>query len=136
MNRRTYDELSKLDSFEDRFNYLSVDGRVGEQTFGSKRLMNQLLYRSQKWKRVRDEVIIRDNGCDLGVSGREINAKILVHHMNPITIEQVMNEDPRIYDPNELICVSHITHEAIHYGSKDILMKDHVDRTPGDTKLW
>ena len=133
---RTYSELKNLDSFEERFNYLKLNGQVGETTFGSRRYLNQLLYKSKEWISVRDKVIIRDEGCDLGIPGREICGKILVHHINPITIEDVANNNPKVFDLENLITTSHITHEAIHYGDKNLLIKDPIVRTANDTCPW
>lgn len=133
---RTYSELKNLDSFEERFNYLKLNGQVGENTFGSRRYLNQLLYKSNKWMSVRDKVIIRDEGCDLGIPGREICGKILVHHINPITIEDVANNNPKVFDLENLITTSHITHEAIHYGDENLLIKDPIVRTANDTCPW
>lgn len=133
---RTYSELKNLDSFEERFNYLKLNGQVGETTFGSRRYLNQLLYKSNKWMSVRDKVIIRDEGCDLGIPGREIGGKILVHHINPITIEDVTNNNPKVFDLENLITTSHITHEAIHYGDENLLIKDPIVRTANDTCPW
>ena len=133
---KSYSELCKIKSFEDRYTYLKLNGKVGEATFGFDRYLNQLLYTSKRWRKVRDEVIIRDNGCDLGVNGYEINDKIIVHHMNPITIEDIEEERDEIFDPDYLICVSEMTHKAIHYGDERLLPKLPIKRYPGDTKLW
>lgn len=136
MIKRTYNELKKLKTFEDRFNYLKVSGNVGESTFGFDRYLNQALYTSEKWKKVRRDVIIRDNGCDLGIDGYEIIDKIIVHHMNPITEEDILNQNEEIFDPNYLICVSDRTHNAIHFGYEYIKGSAYIERKPGDTKLW
>lgn len=134
---KTYSELITLPTFEERFAYLQLDGRVGEDTFGFDRYLNQYLYqRNPKWKAARNQVIIRDNGCDLGIEGREIHGKIIVHHMNPITIEDLERESEFIFDPEYLICVTHNTHNAIHYGDQDLLMKGPIVRTKNDTCLW
>lgn len=133
---RRYSELKNLKTFEERYNYLKLTGEVGTTTFGFDRYLNQSLYQSAKWKKARREVIIRDNGCDLGVEDRNLNRKIIVHHMNPITIEDVENDDPKVYDPEFLICVSHQTHNAIHYGDESQLVKEHKERTPNDTCPW
>lgn len=133
---RTYSELIKIPTFEERFEYLKLSGAIGEATFGFDRYLNQVFYRSQEWKHIRDCVIFRDNGCDLGIDDRLIRGKILVHHMNPISIQDVENRDRKIFDPEFLICVSHITHNAIHYGDSNLLIKDHVERTPNDTCPW
>lgn len=137
MKYRTYLELIELPTFEERFEYCKCKANPSEVTFGGHRLLNQMLYQSPQWKSVRRKVIIRDSGCDLGIEDRPINSKILIHHLNPITIEQVMNHDPCVFDMNNLICVSHDTHNAIHYGDKDRLIPSiPIERTKGDTKLW
>ena len=133
---KTYTELSKLKTFEERFRYLQETSKIGEETFGFDRYANQQLYRSREWKRVRDEVIIRDGACDLGVEGREIPKNAIIHHLNPITMEQIINRDPIIFDPENLITVSHRTHNAIHYGDEDQLLKGPVERKRGDTCPW
>lgn len=133
---RTYSELSKLKTFRARFDYLQLRGRVGEQTFGFDRYLNQVLYRSKRWLSTRDEVIVRDDGCDLGVLGFEIFDKVIVHHLNPLTIEDIEDYNETIFDLNNLICTSHRTHMAIHYGDKSLLPKPLVERRPGDTTLW
>lgn len=136
MSIRTYSELILLPTFEERFEYLKLDGYVGEETFGSRRYLNQILYKTREWLSIRDKVILRDDGCDLGIPGREIFGRILVHHIEPITIEDILNRHPKVFDLNNLICVAHMTHEAIHYGSADLLMKDPVIRTQNDTCPW
>lgn len=134
---RTYSELIALPTYIERFNYLKLGGSVGKDTFGFDRYVNQNLYqRSPKWKKSRDIVIIRDNGCDLGVEGYEIYGKIIVHHMNPITMDDIINDRDWIYDPEFLICTAHITHNAIHYGDEDLLVKAPVERAPFDTCPW
>lgn len=134
---RTYNELILLQTFEERFDYLRLSGQCSEITFGGHRLLNQMLYRSPQWKEVRRRVIIRDNGCDLGIGDRPINDQILIHHINPITIEQVTNFDPCIFDLNNLISVSKKTHNAIHYGDGTNLAPSTItERKPGDTRLW
>ena len=133
---RTYSELITLPTFEERFRYLKLGGKVGEDTFGFDRYLNQVFYRSAKWKEIRDYVIIRDNGCDLGMEGHESHQRILVHHMNPITEEDILVGSDKVYNPEFLISVSHRTHQAIHYGDKSLLPKDPVMRKAGDTKLW
>lgn len=133
---RTYTELSTLTSFLGRFRYLQLNGRVGSDTFGFDRYLNQTFYHSYEWKKIRDEVIIRDNGCDLGMPGYEINSKIYIHHMNPIELQDIERRVSDILNPEYLICVSHRTHNAIHYGDENILPQDPIVRRPGDTKLW
>lgn len=138
MNKiRTYSELITLPTFEERFNYLKLDGLVGKETFGYDRYLNQYLYqRNPRWKKSRDKVIIRDDGCDLGVEGFEIFGKIIVHHMNPITMDDIINDRDWIYDPEFLICTVHNTHNAIHYGDEKILMTAPIVRTKNDTCPW
>lgn len=136
MRTKSYSELQKLKTFEERFNYLKLSGTVGKETFGYDRILNQMLYKSPKWRRTRDKVIIRDNGCDLGVEGRNIYGRIIVHHINPITVEDILNERPEVYDPEYLISTSDLTHNAIHYSDENILVKDPVERTKNDTCPW
>lgn len=137
MKIRTYAELSKLKTFEERYEYLKLDGVVGEETFGFDRYLNQQFYKyDPDWKKIRDEVIFRDNGCDLGIEGREINGLILVHHMNPITKDDILNRSEYLLNQNYLITTIKSTHDAIHYGSEDLLMKDPVVRSKNDTCLW
>lgn len=133
---RTYRELSRLKTFEERYEYLRIGGLVGESTFGFERYLNQMLYSSQQWKKVRDLVIIRDNGCDLGIEDFQIRDRIVIHHMNPITAEQVEESAAEIFDPEFLICCSYQTHNAIHYGDKSLLPQLPIERRPGDTCLW
>lgn len=136
-NNRCYSELITLPTFKERFEYLKLGGRVGRDTFGFDRYLNQQLYqRNPKWKSARDRVIIRDNGCDLGVEGHEIFGKIIVHHMNPITMEDIINERDWIFDPEFLICTIHNTHNAIHYGDERLLIDAPIERSPNDTCLW
>lgn len=123
-------------TFEERFDYLVLRGEVGQATFGFDRWANQQFYRSRQWKRVRDEVIVRDNGCDLGVLGYDIHANLIVHHMNPITPEDLGNGEDWVLDPEFLITTTHRTHNAIHYGDDSLLVKPPVERRAGDTKLW
>lgn len=136
MKIKTYSELSELTTFKERFEYLRLDGAVGESTFGYDRYLNQVFYRSQVWKRIRDTVIIRDNGCDLGILGREIYDKIIIHHMNPITIQDIEKESEFLLNPEYLICVTHNTHNAIHYGDTNLLIDEPIVRTPFDTCPW
>ena len=134
---RTYSELITLPTYIERFNYLKLGGSVGIETFGYDRHMNQLLYqRSPRWKKSRDIVIIRDNGCDLAMEGYEIQGKIIVHHMNPITMDDIIHDRDWIYDPEFLICTVHNTHNAIHYGDENLLVKAPIERTPFDTCPW
>ena len=136
MTRKCYTELSKLTTFNERFNYLKLDGIIGEETFGYDRILNQLLYKSKKWRKVRDEVLIRDNGGDLGLEDYPINGRAIIHHMNPITVEDVLNDKPEIFDPEYLITVSNSTHNAIHFSNENNLQKDPIERTQNDTCLW
>ncbi len=133
---RSYTEMIQFSDFLDRFNYLHLRAAIGESTFGSERYFNQHFYRSQEWKRVRDVVITRDLGRDLGVEGREIFDRIYIHHMNPITVEDLEAGDPDILNPEYLIATTHNTHNAIHFGDETGLIKPLVDRRPGDTHLW
>lgn len=133
---RTYTELIRLNTFEDRFNYLKLDGRVGDVTFGYDRILNQILYNSSRWRKLRDDIIIRDEACDLGVEGYDLYTRIIVHHMNPITIEDVEMERPEVYNPEFLICVSHNTHNAITYGNESLLPKMPIERSRNDTCPW
>lgn len=136
MNRR-YSELRMLKTFEERFEYLKVIGQVGDETFGSSRFFNQDFYRSQLWRSIRNQVIVRDNGCDLGIEDRPITGRmIIIHHMNPITIDDIMNMTPNLIDPEFLICVSPNTHQALHYGDEKILPKGPIERFPNDTCPW
>lgn len=133
---KMYSELSKLTSFEDRFRYLKLDGIVGETTFGFDRYLNQLFYQSQKWKKIRDEVIVRDSCCDLGVEGYEIYKYAMIHHMNPITIKDIQEESEYLLNPEYLITTTQKTHNAIHYGDEDLLIMMPVERTKNDTCPW
>ena len=133
---RTYSEMNKRQSFDDRFDYLRLDGAVGVATFGFDRHINQKFYKSNEWKRVRDFVITRDNGCDLGVDGYEIHHSILIHHMNPMSVEDIVHGDDWIINPENLITTTQNTHNAIHYGNVSLLPKTVVSRQVGDTKLW
>lgn len=134
---KTYSELVKLNSFEERYKYLKLEGKVGEDTFGFDRYLNQIFYKTDEWKSVRDYVISRDNGCDLGMSDREIKfGKILVHHMNPITKEDILNRSDILLNPEYLITTTKNTHDAIHYGSDELLYQDPVERYKNDTCPW
>lgn len=134
---RTYSELITLQTFKERFDYLKLDGAVADVTFGFDRYLNQILYKSPEWRKVRDEVIVRDNGFDLGLEGSEITGRVIVHHMNPITIEDIVQHNPHVFNPEFLISVSHNTHNAIHYGDYDLIPQNElVIRTPNDTSPW
>lgn len=135
-NLRTYKELQQLQTFDERFAYLQLRGHIGKETFGYDRYLNQHFYRSKEWKDVRRIVILRDHGCDLGIMDRLITGRIYIHHMNPITREDLINGSDLVLNPNYLICVSSMTHEAIHYGDKDLLISDYVERSPYDTCPW
>lgn len=136
MSIKTYSELITLPTYEERFNYLKLEGVVGEMTFGFDRYLNQKLYTSQEWKTVRNQVIVRDNGCDLACEGYEIYGRILIHHINPITVEDVINRNPIIFDLENLITTVHNTHNAIHYGDENLLIKGPIERTKNDTIPW
>lgn len=136
MRIRTYSELSRLSTFEERFDYLSLPGIVGESTFGFDRYINQQFYRSTQWRRVRNQVIARDEGSDLGIPGREIYDRIIIHHMNPMALEDIMEGDAGILEVEFLITTTHRTHNAIHYGDKSLLVQPYKERIPGDTRLW
>ena len=133
---RCYKDVRRLATFEERFAYLSLKGVVGEKTFGFDRWVNQQFYTSREWRTVRHHVIVRDQGCDLGVEGYEIHRGLLIHHMNPMTIRDVQEGAEWILDPEFLITTSQRTHNAIHYGDESLLPKPFVARSPGDTKLW
>ena len=133
---KTYEELVKLKTFKERYRYLKLSGRIGEETFGFNRYLNQVFYRSKEWKQFRNKIIIRDNGCDLGIDGMEIHSKILIHHINPITKKDILERSELLMDENNVICVSHITHEAIHYGDESLLQDEYIPRRPNDTIPW
>lgn len=136
MEIRTYSELILLPTFEERFEYLRIDGKVGEETFGFDRYLNQMFYKDPEWLAARDEAILRDNGCDLGILGREIYSRIIVHHMNPITKEDIIKRSKFLLDPEYLITTTKRTHDAIHYGDKDLLLVTPVERSRNDTCPW
>lgn len=136
MRIRSYSELRRLDTFEERFEYLRLDGQVGDATFGFARWLNQRFYTSPQWRQVRRNVVVRDMGCDLGIPGQEVRFGLLVHHMNPMTVEDIEHGRDWILDPEYLICTSKQTHNAIHYGVDQHLPRGPVERRPGDTKLW
>jgi hypothetical protein len=133
---RTVSELVKLKTFDERYEYLRLNGIVGESTFGFDRYINQMLYGSQQWSQTRDSVIIRDNGCDLGMDGYEIKGRIYIHHINPISQDDIVNITDKVFNLDFLICTSHNTHLAIHYGNKSLLPQLPIQRYPGDTCLW
>ena len=136
MSIRTYSELILLPTFEERFKYLQLNGRVGDDIFGFDRYINQNFYRSAEWKRIRDQIIIRDNGCDLAFEGYEIYGRILIHHMNPITISDIKFSTEYLMNPEYLICVTHNTHNAIHYGDEKQIITRPIVRTKNDTCPW
>lgn len=136
MKIKRYMELKRLVSFEDRFDYLRLQGHIGEQTFGFERYLNQMLYRSKRWRQVRDIVIIRDDGCDLGCLDYPINGIVVVHHLNPISVDDIEEDDPDIFNPDFLITTSITTHRAIHYSDESLLPKPLVLRYSGDTIPW
>lgn len=133
---RTYSELIKLPTFEERFEYLKLNGVVSESTFGSERYLNQMFYKSDEWKRLRRKIILRDNGCDLGVEGFDIQSKIYIHHMNPISSDDILQHSEILIDPENLICVSLRTHNAIHYGDETQIITKPIERKPNDTCPW
>ena len=135
-NIRTYSELIQLPTFKERFDYLRLDGVVGKDTFGFDRYLNQQFYRSSEWKRIRNQVIVRDNGCDLGIDEYEIRGRILIHHMNPISIEDLQYMSDLLMNPEYLICVSHRTHNAIHYGDESLIVTAPIERSQNDTCPW
>ena len=137
VNMRTYSELARYSSFVERFEYLKLLGSVGVDTFGRNRYLNQMFYRSPRWKHVRDQIILRDNGCDLGIEGYDISSRALIHHINPITEDDILEDRECLYDPDNLITVSFDTHNAIHYGDPKLLRLTLIEsRHPHDTRLW
>ena len=133
---RTYSELITFPTFEERFKYLQLEGSVGKDTFGYDRYLNQLFYKTAEWKRLRQDLIIRDNGCDLGVEGREIYGRIIIHHLNPITKDDIVRRTEYLLNPDFLICTTHNTHNAIHYGDESLLITSLVERSKNDTRPW
>lgn len=133
---RCYSEMIKLPTFKERFEYLKLGGKVGDVTFGHERYLNQILYSSRDWKDFRREIIIRDDGCDLAFDGMYVRGKILIHHINPISKRDILDRSSIIFDPENVICVSHRTHEAIHYSDASLLPEDYVPRKPNDTIPW
>lgn len=136
MKSKTYSELVRLPDFLDRFEYLKLNGSVGMETFGFDRYLNQALYHSDKWRRIRNEVILRDNGCDLAHPDRPIQGRIVIHHLNPITMEDIVNRAYAVFDLENLVSVSIDTHNAIHYGDSSLIFDEIVERSPNDTILW
>ena len=136
MTTRSYSELVTYRTFEERFEYLSLKARIGESTFGFERYMNQTFYRSREWRNLRDDILVRDNGCDLGIEGFEIAARPVIHHIIPMVVEDLEDGNPLVLDPDNLITTTHNTHNAIHWGDKSLLRVAPAPRRPGDTKLW
>ncbi len=136
MRTRTYSELTHLDTFDERLEYLKLGGGVGRSTFGFDRHVNQAFYTSTEWRRLRSHVITRDNGCDLGIDGHEVRFGLLIHHMNPLRVEDILHQEDWILDPDFLITTTHDTHNAIHYGGANPYPKVVTARSPADTKLW
>jgi len=136
-NVKNFSNLRSIETFEDRYKYLRLNGNVGEDTFGFDRYLNQKFYKSSEWKRIRDKVIVRDNGCDLGITGRDINGRIYIHHMNPINVSDINDFSDYLMDPEYLVCVSMDTHNAIHYGDEKLLKRnDFTPRSNNDTCPW
>lgn len=133
---KTYSELSGFSTFRERYEYLRLTGIVGEETFGFDRYMNQFFYRSPEWRKIRDEIIIRDEGCDLGIPGREIRDRIIIHHLNPIRAEDIRDRSDFLLNPEFLITTTHRTHQAIHYGDESLLFMEDIVRTRHDTCPW
>ena len=133
---KCYSELKTFPSFEERFDYLRLRGKVGKDTFGFDRIFNQMFYRSKEWKSIRDSVIIRDNGCDLGVEGMDIYGRIIIHHMNPISLDDIKDNTDFLLNPEYLISTTHSTHNAIHYGNEQLIMKNPIERKKFDTCPW
>ena len=133
---KSYSELITLPTFEERFEYLRLNGTVGSETFGHDRYLNQTLYRSPEWKRFRHKIIIRDNGCDLACEGYEIYEKVLIHHINPITIKDILERNPMVFDPENVVCTILNTHNAIHYGDDSLIIKAPIQRYKNDTCPW
>lgn len=133
---RTYSELITIPTFKERFEYLKLNGSVGLETFGHDRYLNQILYNSPEWRRFRQEIIVRDNGCDLACEGYEIFGKILIHHINPITAKDILNRNPKVFDPENVITTVHNTHNAIHYGDENLLITEPIERSRNDTCPW
>lgn len=134
--KRTYEELITFPTFEERYNYLKLGDRVGQETFGMDRYLNQIFYSCPEWKQIRDEIISRDNGCDMALEGYEIYDKIIIHHMNPVRIEDIKNRNAELLDPRYLVCVTHRTHNAIHYGMQEFMALIPRERKPNDTCPW
>ena len=133
---RKYSELIKIKDFKERFEYVSLKGRVGEETFGTDRYLNQIFYSSPEWKRFRNDILIRDSGYDLAHEGYAIQGKIIIHHLEPITVDDILRRGEALLDPENVVCVSYMTHQAIHYGDSSLLPEDYIPRRPNDTIPW
>lgn len=133
---KTYSELITIPTFEERFEYLKLDGIVGQETFGYDRYLNQILYNAYKWRRFRRDIIVRDNGCDLAHPDYELNDLIIVHHINPVTVDDIINQDPRVFDPENVVSCADMTHKAVHYGDKSLLLLPPPVRFKNDTCPW
>ena len=133
---RKYSELIKIQDFHKRYEYLVLKGSIGEQTFGMERHLNQTFYKSPEWRRFRNDILIRDNGCDMAHEEYPIQGKIIIHHLNPITPDDILKRSYLLLDPENVVCVSHRTHEAIHYGDISLLPEDYIPRQPNDTIPW
>lgn len=133
---RTYSELIRIPTYEDRFEYLKLHGEVGDSTFGFDRYLNQAFYRSKEWRQLRNKIILRDSACDMALQGYDIADKIIIHHLNPITEEEIIHRDEDILNPEFLVCVSPLTHNAIHYGNFELINSSYSERRYGDTRLW
>lgn len=136
MTIKTYSELITMPTFMERYKYLDLVGKVGDMTFGGRRYLNQLLYKDDRWLSIRNKIIIRDNGCDLGIPGREIFVRVTIHHINPITVDDILSDNPKVFDPENLITTSDLTHKAIHYGNENLLIKEPIIRREYDTCPW
>lgn len=136
MSIKTYSELITIPTFEERFQYLQLKGSVGKDTFGYDRYLNQVLYSSPEWKRLRNQIIIRDGACDLACEGYDIHGRILIHHLNSIDVDDVLARSRKVFDPDNLVCVTHNTHNAIHYGDTSLLVTGPIIRTKNDTCPW
>lgn len=133
---KSYSELSKLKTFEERYEYLKINSKIGIDTFGYDRYLNQMFYHLKEWRNFRNDIIVRDKGCDLGIKGYEIDSGIVIHHINPISVDDILNRNECLFDPNNVIACSDRTHKAIHYGSKESIPKIPIERTKNDTCPW
>ena len=133
---KTYNKLITIKDFRERYLYLKIGGRIGDETFGTDRYLNQMFYKTPEWRRFRNEIIIRDNGCDLAHEDYTIQGRIIIHHINPITADDILKRKSLLFDPDNVVCVSHSMHEAIHYGDISLLPEDYIPRQPNDTIPW